>query len=347
MANNPCAQSLQTTAVDAHGATHPVDNKVSTNPPIDCFYVYPTVSSQPGPNATLHVDPEEVGVAIQQASQFAQKCRVFAPMYRQLTLTTITGGGRGGTSGQSPAVVAYQSVQSAWQDYLAHDNKGRGVVLIGHSQGSFELTSLIQNEIDSNPQERRLLVSAVLLGGNIIVPSGADRGGSFLNVPACRSDTQVGCVVAYSTFDAPPPAGSLFGRAGGVGGGTAGRKVANPEVLCTNPAALAGGKAPLRSMFRLSGISGVFGPLLAQMFKGQQPTGPTPWIEWDGRYTGECVNQGGASVFMVTPVGNAPLLMPEPTEGWGLHLVDVNIALGNLVSLVGKQTAAYQHRSGS
>jgi hypothetical protein len=337
---------LQTTAVDANGATHPVDNKVATNPPIDCFYVYPTVSSQPGPNATLHVDPEEIGVAIQQASQFSQKCRVFAPMYRQLTLSTIAGASRGGTPGQSPAVVAYQSVQSAWQDYLAHDNKGRGVVLIGHSQGSFELTQLIQTEIDSNPQERRLLVSAVLLGGNIIVPAGGDSGGSFEHVPACRSDTQTGCIVAYSTFD-QPPAGSLFGRAGGIGGGTAGRKVTNPEVLCTNPAALGGGKVPLRSMFRLGGVSGVFGPVLAEMFKGHPPTGPGPWIEWDGRYTGECVNEDGANVFMVTPVGNTPLLMPEPAATWGLHIVDVNIALGDLVDLVGKQATAYQHHAGS
>jgi hypothetical protein len=338
---------LKTTVVDANGATHTVDNKVAANPSIDCFYVYPTVSGQPGPNATLHVDPEEVGVAIQQASQFSQKCRVFAPMYRQLTLSTITGGGSSGTPGQSPAAVAYQSVQSAWEDYLAHDNKGRGVVLIGHSQGSFELTQLIQTQIDSNPAERRLLVSAVLLGGNIIVPAGKDSGGSFEHVPACRSDTQIGCIVAYSTFDQTPPAGSLFGRAGGVGGGTAGRNVPNPEVLCTNPAALGGGKASLRSMFHLGGVSGVFGPLMVSMFKGKPPTGPTPWIEWDGHYTGECVNQGGASVFMVTPVGDAPLLTPAPTTGWGLHIVDVNIALGNLVDLVGKQTAAYQHHPGS
>jgi len=27
---------------------------------------------------------------------------------------------------------------------------------------------------------------------------------------------------------------------------------------------------------------------------------------------------------------------------WGLHLVDVNIALGNLVALVGSQSAAYR-----
>ncbi len=69
-----------------NGRTTVVDPKPAKNPPIDCFYVYPTVSGQPGPNADLTIDPEETAVAETQASRFSQVCRVYAPMYPQLTV---------------------------------------------------------------------------------------------------------------------------------------------------------------------------------------------------------------------------------------------------------------------
>jgi hypothetical protein len=40
---------------------------------------------------------------------------------------------------------------------------------------------------------------------------------------------------------------------------------------------------------------------------------------------------------MVTPFGAAPLLSPSPDPTWGLHLVDANIALGDLVDIVHHQ----------
>jgi hypothetical protein len=40
---------------------------------------------------------------------------------------------------------------------------------------------------------------------------------------------------------------------------------------------------------------------------------------------------------MVTPFGVAPLLNPSPDATWGLHLVDANIALGDLVDIVHHQ----------
>ncbi len=65
-----------------------------SKPPIDCFYVYPTVSEQEGPNANLEIEPQETQIAIDQASRFSQDCKVYAPMYRQLTLKAINEPGR-------------------------------------------------------------------------------------------------------------------------------------------------------------------------------------------------------------------------------------------------------------
>ena len=91
--------------------------------------------------------------------------------------------------GVSPAALdlAYGDVLSAWQDYMAHYNNGRGVVLIGHSQGTMMLIRLVTSEIDPNPSVRARLVSALLIGGNVKVAVGQDVGGDFQNVPACRS----------------------------------------------------------------------------------------------------------------------------------------------------------------
>ena len=134
---------------------------------------------------------------------------------------------------------------AAFETYLKKYNHGRGFVLIGHSQGSFVLRQVIAKQVDAKPAVRKLLISAILLGGNVLVKNGSDVGGDFKHVPACHSDTQTGCVIAFSTFDQTPPADSLFGRVNGSLG-TSGKNV---HVLCTNPAALGGGSGKLDPIF--------------------------------------------------------------------------------------------------
>lgn len=339
MKNNPCNGSLTTTVVAADGTSHVTHPEAAADPPIDCFYVYPTVSEQKTVNATMTVDAQVSGVTIQQAARFSTVCRVFAPVYPQLTLTAITG------TGKLPAAAsakAFQGVQDAWTSYLSHYNDGRGVVLIGHSQGAGMLTQLIHRDIDNSPAMRTKLVSAILVGGNIIVPRGKDVGGSFAKVPACRKAGQLHCVIAYSSFGEAPPADASFGRAGSAFSSVdGGAKATDPEVLCTNPAALAGGKAPLISAFATDILPGVLGTLTKGMFNGTPPTAPTPWIQADGQYNGECVDADGADVLRITPVGNAPTISAAPTAAWGLHIVDVNLTLGNLIDDVKAESAAY------
>ena len=60
-----------------------------------------------------------------------------------------------------------QDVKAAWEHYLAYNNVGRGVVLIGHSQGSGLLTRLIASEIDGKPVQ----VGIVSWGGGGLVHS--------------------------------------------------------------------------------------------------------------------------------------------------------------------------------
>ncbi len=65
----------------ANGASFVEHAKPAKKPPIDCFYVYPTVSSQFTMNANLEIGPEEKQIAIDQASRFSQT----APCTRRST----------------------------------------------------------------------------------------------------------------------------------------------------------------------------------------------------------------------------------------------------------------------
>ena len=104
-------------------------------------------------------------------------------------------------------------------------------------------------------------------------------------MPACTSPTQTGCVVAYSSFDQPPPADSLFGRPGqGVSDLSGARRtVSGLQVLCTNPADLASDRGrPAEPYFPtlslLPGLGGLVG-LTA-------PAVTTPWVTEPELYSG-------------------------------------------------------------
>jgi hypothetical protein len=314
---SPCQTNLDATVKAADGSFTPDPFIAATDPKIDCFSVYPTVSNDPGQNSDMVANAAENNVVVAQAARFASVCRLFAPIYRQVTLTALNKG-IGNFLDPQAHDRAYNDVLAAFQQYLAKDNQGRGFVLIGHSQGSMHLIRLIKEQIDPNPQVRSRLISALILGAGVRVPAGADVGGDFTNVPACRKPDQTGCVVAYSSFNAlsPPPSNSLFGRGG---------------VLCVNPAALAGGPADLRGYYPAGNNPGAAGVT-------------TPYVATKGSIQGECVNQDGASYLQITaaPTIGIPANISGPQ--WGLHVIDVNLTQGDLIALVAKQAAAFGGR---
>ena len=74
------------------------------------------------------------------------------------------------------------------------------------------------------------------------------------------------------------------------------------------------------------------------------PTASTPWIAVRHGYRARCSSAGGIHVLRITPRLGAPELSPSPIAEFGLHLVDGNIALGNLLRLIRSETAAYVRR---
>jgi hypothetical protein len=333
---DPCASSQVASSEAADGTLTPVPTlpAVPNASSFDCFYVYPTVSTQTTANANLTIETNERGVAIAQASRFSQDCRVWAPMYRQRTSHDLVTAGLGGDA--TAQQIAYSSLDAAWHDYLAHDNDGRPIVFIGHSQGAAILIHLLASEVDTNPSLRARMVSAIILGGNVEVPPGKEVGGSFAHIPACTSTGQTGCVIAYSSFANRPPKASLFGRPGqGVSLQSAQTATTGRSVVCTNPAALAGGTAPLQPYFATIGLK-VEGKLV-----------PTPWITYPGLYDATCMQAGGATWLQIsaTPARGdvRPVVRATLGPNWGLHLDDANIALGDLVADVAAQERAFHH----
>ena len=103
-------------------------------------------------------------------------------MYRQITEPRPR---RRPSLHASPS-LAYGDVLAAWRDYLAHYNHGRGVVLIGHSQGAYVLKHLVTTVIDRSAAQRRLLVSAILLGGQVHAANTAGGHRRLPHVPPVR-----------------------------------------------------------------------------------------------------------------------------------------------------------------
>jgi pimeloyl-ACP methyl ester carboxylesterase len=339
--HDACAADLTTTVISANGKLTREPWAGNPKAPIDCFYVYPTVSMDPTPNSDMVAGEEEVNVVRVQAARFGSQCRVYAPLYRQVTLAAL----RSFLAGRSAAVdrnLAYGDVLDAWNYYLQHDNQGRGVVLIGHSQGSMVLTELIKREIDGKPIQKQL-ISALLLGTSLPVPRDRDVGGAFQQLPLCRNSKQTGCVITYASFraNAPPPANSRFGKVSGQ----------DQIAGCTNPAALKGGSGELHAYLSTKGSGASAAPVVNPWTK-DAPAIDTPFVSVPGMLTAECVSNDKGSYLAVTVHANPADPRTDDITGdvvregkvlpeWGLHLIDVNLSIGNLIDIVRDQTKAY------
>ena len=315
-----CAGRLDALTLTPDGRRTPAPFRPAVDPAVDCFYVYPTVSTDGGMFSDLNPGPEEARTVLVQAGRFRSVCRVFAPNYRQVTmlglgLSILTGGPDWSTP--------YADVRAAWRDYLRRDNNGRGVVLIGHSQGAIVLGQLLADEIERDTAQRRLLVSAVLAGHpGVPVPEDEQVGAELGVTPLCRSREQIGCAVVFATYaDDDPTLGRFFGR-------TTGRAAA-----CVHPGAPGGGAGPLRAFLPAP--------------PDARPGDP-PFVEVTGQLQAECRSDRNGSVLRVRvlPGPNANLVRSAMAESvylpsWGLHVLDISLTQGSLLDMVDAQARAW------
>lgn len=329
-----CSTPLKTTALnpDGYGATGL--STVAKDPGIDCFVIYPTVSRDSGLNSDLIPgDGEEKAIVATQFARFAGTCKVYVPMYRQMTLAAVGVAAAGGDV-SGPAKTAYSDVRKAWQEYLARYNKGRLFVLIGHSQGALMLQQLIADEIEGKPEAKRMKL-AIIPGFNVLVPEGKRVGGTFKSTPVCATAGETGCVMSWVSFREKnePPVGALFGIS----------TVPGMTVACTNPGDPgAKGWVSLDSIwFTHSALPVPGGPI---DWSSEGPP-PSPYVQTKGLVSAMCVNDGPRGYLSIRTnadpkdkrtdrvggeVGFLGMFMP----GWGMHLADISAAQGNLVDRV-------------
>jgi len=313
---------IDSTIIRPDGSTVVEPRAVATNPKVDCFYVYPTVNLAPGGGNKMDLTDLglELVVTDQQAARFADVCTLYVPLYRQMNLSAYSAPEPEQATAEA---LAYGDVRDSFAYYMGHFNQGRPIVLIGHSQGTGHLAHLIKDEFDRDDVMRSKLVSALLIGGDVTVAEGKDVGGSFDSIPLCRSSAQRGCVVAYNSFGTNPPPGEddFFGRSedGLVS-------------ACTNPAALAGGKGMLKPYVPPSPET------------GKAAAVETNFVQLPDAIEAECRTEAGQTYLAVTaatrPGDKREVTMAvSNVPGWGLHLTEVNLTMGNLLDIVRAQTA--------
>ncbi len=333
MSADPCEAPLDTTTLgpgDAQSVSTPA-RPPEPRRPVDCFYVYPTVSNQIALNASRTAPDAPVrAVTTFQAARFSTGCRMFAPLYRQATALDVAGN----VIPHGPLELAYSDVLAAWKDYLAHDNDGRGVILIGHSQGSILLRQLIRTQIDPDPAARRLLVGAVLLGGNVTTRAGRTTGGDFQHVPLCTRRGEFGCVVAYSTYDADPLPATLFGNTNTDALSLAFGEHHGPgyQVACTDPGTLSGLTGPFGFTIPTAPFPhGLIGAGISILANGPLPRAATTWVR-GGQYAGSCQTINGAHVFRYRPLDGSRRFNQFPPL-FGTHLIDFNLGTRRLTTI--------------
>ncbi len=352
-AANPCATSLAVTAVTSAGkfgpATWPSSAVASK---FECFYVHPTDNLAKTANAGLAVTKLDIITAVEQAAPLSKVCEVWAPAYRSQTWTTVEKFLAGDTAVMaSTFAVAYNSVLTAWQWFLAR-TQGKPVVLVGDSQGSAVLIHLISSAVDHEPSVLRRLLVAVLVGGNLQVPTGKTVGATFTKVPLCTSGTETGCAIAFSSYPSQPPPDSLFGRPGqGVSLQSGQTAKIGQQVACVNPADLGGGSADLGPYF-LTLTQVAPDPYID--FALKKPV-PTPWVSYPGLYSAGCKQGGGATWLQVTSLAGKSRSRPLVTDktvgqlggtgpAWGYHGYEYGLTLGNVLQDIAGEEAAWGSR---
>ena len=182
--------------------------------PVDVFFVHPTTFNG-GRDWNGPIDDRASARELERvmlpnyAGPFARVGRVFAPRYRQASLYAYRM--KLGDDSRDARRKAYDDVLTAFRYYLAHDNFGRPLIVVGVEQGADLADRLVRQEIERNPALAAKLAAAYLI--DAVIPAAGYGPGA--PIPACRERAQARCVVAWASVDEDDPAmaRSLLNRA--------------------------------------------------------------------------------------------------------------------------------------
>lgn len=174
------------------------------NAPADVFYIYPTawfdkdVWNDPLDASVKNEVVDEIVLA-NQASAFNACCRVYAPRYRQSTISAYYGELE---DAKRSFEVAYQDIERAFEAFIESKNGKRPFLIAGHSQGSMHGMRLLA-KVDADPALRERFVAAYL-PGYAMPMSSYEKGQEpelYHHIVPCTSASQTGCIVAWDTHE--------------------------------------------------------------------------------------------------------------------------------------------------
>lgn len=161
---------------------------------VDVFFVHPTMYFK-GDHWNGDLDDQKLNKANEetpvrlQASAFNIGGKLYAPRYRQAHIGVFTW--QDDTSWRA-LELAYDDVRSAFIHYLENWNDGRGIILAGHSQGSWHVRWLLQEFFDGKPLQNQLVVA--------YAPGFDFYESDFEELPYCKSANQTGCVCSWMSY---------------------------------------------------------------------------------------------------------------------------------------------------
>jgi hypothetical protein len=336
-----CRGDLDVTEIRPDGSRVVVPFVPAVAPDVDCFYVYPTVDVNGAPGN--HTDFRDTAIMREvtraQVARFGSTCRLFVPLYRQVTIATYMGPPE---ELEDRLETAFDDVLDAFQWYRAHMDRGLPIALVGHSQGSDMVVRLLRAVFDDDEAMRARLLVAMAIGTDMQAAEGSTTGGSLRHIPLCTSADELGCVIAFNAF---PPEGVPHPW---LWPPRAGRTTA-----CVNPASVAGGGKPWLSgaVFPTPTGPAAVGNLPSLRASSRWAT--TPFVELRDFYRAWCVD--GAAGFRYLAVEAAPgpgdtrespvdLDNPMWRTMLGLHVLDYQFAQGDLMDLVRRKAAVASRR---
>ncbi|HCL05135.1 MAG TPA: DUF3089 domain-containing protein [Chitinophagaceae bacterium] len=168
---------------------------------VDVFFIHPTTytdDARPfGWNAPIYnadlAAKTDYSTILYQASIFNEAGRIFAPRYRQASLSSYFPVTAADTVAALAAFeLAYADVKAAFSYYLQHYNKGRAIIIATHSQGTTHGKRLVKEFFDGTALQQKL-VAAYLVG----IPVEENW---FTHITTCSTAAQTGCVLSWRTF---------------------------------------------------------------------------------------------------------------------------------------------------
>jgi Protein of unknown function (DUF3089) len=162
----------------------------------DVFFIHPTTLTDYSDerwnaeidDAALNAKTD-FSTILYQASVFNEKCRVFAPRYRQAHIKAFY---MQTADADSAFEIAYADVKAAFEFYLKNYNHNRPIIIASHSQGTKHAGRLLKEFFENKPLQNQL-VCAYIIGMPVPVEY-------FTDLKPCKDSLATGCFVSWRTF---------------------------------------------------------------------------------------------------------------------------------------------------